>query len=982
MSKYLRNFLIVLLFWCMSAMGQVIADFEDGTNGFGVGWGDALTNVSTIMDTSATNGTNVLALDYDFDIAPAGAMAKAQIDVNGAEVLGYYIYLPADTPDSLLIKVWAQDDSWSWQDMKYYSRDIPKNKWVMLDFNMEAARINSGGDFDQLSAPLQKTGLEIQAYDETDADSAWAGTILVDNVLAIGAEPVMLATFDAGTDGFSFGWGDALTSVAQNADSMALDLVYDFSIATSGAVAKASVDATMGYILGYDIFLPADTPDSLMIKVWAQDDSWSWQDVKIYSRDLAKEKWIPIYFNMEKARHSSGFDFDHTTANLQKIGLEIGAWDETDADASWAGTIMVDNARVLGIETGAKWVMADFDSEAGGTQGFTRNNWGSAMTDFGWKADPTGESDGVLNTVWAFTSGMAGAKEAFQKGGVPFEQENEMMETDTVQMVSLDVWIPASIPDSALQLSIWASPAQSGWSEQKVLLPNSEYPGGTWATFYYDVISRVRSGEHILGQSFTVGAQVYDNSGVLDFTGEIYFDNFTLYGISEPAGELVPPAVIGSKDTVSTTGTFFELVNISWEDLSIGTETYNVYMSESPFATTKSPAVVRIADQIPHGAGSWNHRPFSRYSVEKTFYYAVTAVSAAGEETDITGSNTVGPFEVMTSPTAKAVYDTTFADQFVLDGLNTEFQQFSEYQITPETAGGDDASGWTPDSPDMSFKATFVVDNDYLYISADVTDDDLNSDGSTFLVGGQAWMGDALEFYMGYYDANLLDAWHEYHSVDAGSGDWRISYTAWGTTQSSGTADTDFPGVDNIVYEKFAGDGYIIEARIAIDSLGSMDVVPGAFMPLRIDGTDMDPSFGDSARTLNVQYGGSGGNPEDWLRPSAWAFLEVLDSVNTVISDGDMTPRTYQLHDNYPNPFNPTTNIKFDLPKASEVKVDIYNVIGQKVRTLINEKRKAGTHVVQWNGKNDAGVSLSTGTYFLRFKADNFNKIKKMMLLK
>jgi hypothetical protein len=93
-------------------------------------------------------------------------------------------------------------------------------------------------------------------------------------------------------------------------------------------------------------------------------------------------------------------------------------------------------------------------------------------------------------------------------------------------------------------------------------------------------------------------------------------------------------------------------------------------------------------------------------------------------------------------------------------------------------------------------------------------------------------------------------------------------------------------------------------------------------------------------------------------------------------------PLTYQLKQNFPNPFNPETKIYFEIPQAHNVTIAIYNMLGQKVRTLVDDNFKAGQHVVNWNGTNDYGIRLSTGVYFYRIKAGDFIASKKMLMLK
>jgi len=100
--------------------------------------------------------------------------------------------------------------------------------------------------------------------------------------------------------------------------------------------------------------------------------------------------------------------------------------------------------------------------------------------------------------------------------------------------------------------------------------------------------------------------------------------------------------------------------------------------------------------------------------------------------------------------------------------------------------------------------------------------------------------------------------------------------------------------------------------------------------------------------------------------------------------DGELgnLPKTYALQQNFPNPFNPVTTIKYQLPKTSDVMLKIYNVLGQSVITLLNERQEAGYKSVIWNGMNEAGAKVSTGIYFYVMEAGNFRSIKKMMLLK
>ena len=98
--------------------------------------------------------------------------------------------------------------------------------------------------------------------------------------------------------------------------------------------------------------------------------------------------------------------------------------------------------------------------------------------------------------------------------------------------------------------------------------------------------------------------------------------------------------------------------------------------------------------------------------------------------------------------------------------------------------------------------------------------------------------------------------------------------------------------------------------------------------------------------------------------------------------DGDLIPDVYALHNNYPNPFNPVTNITYDIPEVANVSLDIYNVMGQKVRTLVAGSHEPGRYRVLWNATNDFGEGLSSGMYIYKIQAGDFVSVKKLILMK
>jgi hypothetical protein len=105
-------------------------------------------------------------------------------------------------------------------------------------------------------------------------------------------------------------------------------------------------------------------------------------------------------------------------------------------------------------------------------------------------------------------------------------------------------------------------------------------------------------------------------------------------------------------------------------------------------------------------------------------------------------------------------------------------------------------------------------------------------------------------------------------------------------------------------------------------------------------------------------------------------FEPVTVALSGLSPSGEV-PNDFALSQNYPNPFNPSTEISFDLPVASHVELSIYNVLGQKVETLVDREMEAGNHIVTWNAD-----PYSTGVYFYRISANDFTETKKMLMLK
>ena len=116
---------------------------------------------------------------------------------------------------------------------------------------------------------------------------------------------------------------------------------------------------------------------------------------------------------------------------------------------------------------------------------------------------------------------------------------------------------------------------------------------------------------------------------------------------------------------------------------------------------------------------------------------------------------------------------------------------------------------------------------------------------------------------------------------------------------------------------------------------------------------------------------------------SAYAYFADTTAIPTDVGDGPGNiPRSFTLHQNRPNPFNPATVISFYLPASGHADLEVFNIAGQSVKVLLNGKMSAGNHSAAWDGKDKSGRLLPSGIYLYRLKMAGFSEVKRMVLLK
>jgi hypothetical protein len=247
-----------------------------------------------------------------------------------------------------------------------------------------------------------------------------------------------------------------------------------------------------------------------------------------------------------------------------------------------------------------------------------------------------------------------------------------------------------------------------------------------------------------------------------------------------------------------------------------------------------------------------------------------------------------------------------------------------------------------------------------------------------------------------------------------------------------------YPASDLIIYDDAPGDEWTVEvtrgesdlASTAFSRTGSCSHAIGGAGVVALNYVCQDPGgidlFGYSHLEFWVNGGdGSGQNPtiagkrpsdlgivleaDTWTKasipvselPTPFSSIKIggwvqgtfyLDDMKLVaeemptaveeVAQAAAVPAGYALSQNYPNPFNPVTSIRYDLRQAGDVRLSVYDVLGQMVRTLVDGHRSPGTYSAVWDGKDAIGGEAASGVYFVRLQAGDFHAVSKMALVR
>ncbi|RMG61008.1 MAG: T9SS C-terminal target domain-containing protein [Calditrichaeota bacterium] len=451
-------------------------------------------------------------------------------------------------------------------------------------------------------------------------------------------------------------------------------------------------------------------------------------------------------------------------------------------------------------------------------------------------------------------------------------------------------------------------------------------------------------------------------------SGSILFDY--LAGHGKRPTDLIPPAP--PTFLQAAPGNQYNL--ITWVDPpNEPNSTYDVYYSKDPITDVNAPGVEVVWLDLPYGTQSFEHLLFSPLGDSTySYYYAVTATDSVGNVSQPTV--TANP----TTNTAKGIPTISLnapSTTFAADGDLSEWTNVIPFQMAPSLGSHIVSNTSITDDNDLSVTAYLAMDQTYLYVAFDVTDDVIDTSAVN------TWEKDSPDLFIGLYD------WHgaPHGGYERGSEpDYhlRFNQNALIIDNLGGFTLLQPSSADYYWKPKLLLPGYIIEARIPLQAFadaGGDDLfspVEGMRIPLDFAINDAD---GGGVRQGILTWSPYN-DDTSWQSPKYWLYtwLGQKDHVVTGIEDPlQAGVYTYKLVQNYPNPFNPTTTIQYSLAQRSQVTLEVFNTLGQRVATLVNGFQSAGNHSIQFDAS-----SLASGIYFYVLNAGDFHSVKKMVLLK
>jgi len=444
----------------------------------------------------------------------------------------------------------------------------------------------------------------------------------------------------------------------------------------------------------------------------------------------------------------------------------------------------------------------------------------------------------------------------------------------------------------------------------------------------------------------------------------IYIDN---WWTDNPPIDVSPPA----PPTNLQVSTDVNANLITWLDSEGESgESYNVYYSESPIDSVTGPGI-EVVEQgmgVEEGTQNLTHLLFApNQNATVTFYYAVTAIDAAGNESDpvVTASST--------SNTGKgiATIPLTTPANFKADGDLSEWIGIAPTRLFVSEGAHVVTNMVVDDDDDLSGLIYLAAGEDSLYFAFNITDDIVNTEA------GNSWEQDSPDLFIGLY--HLTGKPHAGYEGDD-EPDYHFRFNRAEILLDNAGVAIDTAGSRYYWEEQFPS-GYVVEGAMSYAEIADAGD-DSVYTPTHGDRLPFNISFSDADGGANVREGiltlSRYDDDTAWQTPRDWMYTWIWDEGASAIGDlAQVTPFQYELSRNYPNPFNPTTTINYTLAKSGQVTLEVFNMLGQKVKTLVNTKQDAGSYTVQFNAKD-----LASGIYLYRLQSEGFMQVHKMVLLK
>ncbi|MDP1995198.1 MAG: sugar-binding protein [Ignavibacteria bacterium] len=534
---------------------------------------------------------------------------------------------------------------------------------------------------------------------------------------------------------------------------------------------------------------------------------------------------------------------------------------------------------------------------------------------------------------------------------------------------SLKFWLKAETGVGALRVQLESGGGKIG----KVFTPITDNEWHQYIIALNDFVAQDNTTGFDSSKVSVLGfmAEASGIAGKVIYISEIWTGN--------PKIDVIPPKAVTGLSVVP--GTYSNL--ITWTDVPNETgEGYDVYYSEEPITDVTKAKVLKagvaegtqIVEQILR-------TPLTDQNL--TYYYAIVCKDAFVNFSEPTFLNTPTTNAGKGVPTIAKTAPTNF----VADGDLSEWTTSGVPEIRiirSEGTGFDAPSGLHDGDADYSLVTYLAFDQDYLYFAADVTDDVY----SWTLRHGDPWMNDAINLYIGLYDANTTGSFSSYKRGATPHYEIRFDEERVTTANSDSLAYNLEPHSNYYFGQKALTSGYYIEAKIALTDLatkrnagytGDLDEVfhPVEGMQIGIDLSCNDRDLG-ADRELVFCYSPFN-NDQSWSNPSLWLWTWIGNKMTVGVEDetNNTVVNSFNLAQNYPNPFNPSTKISYALQNPELVTLRVFDVLGREVATLVNQYQSAGNHTVSFDAN-----SLASGMYFYKLEAGSFQSIKKMMLLK